>query len=66
LLFDETEKLGIKILQIKKDHLIYLKKLPFFHKDPFDRIIICQGIKENFDIISIDEKFDEYKVKRIW
>ena len=66
LLFDESEKLGIQILQIKKDHLIYLKKLPFFHKDPFDRIIICQGMIENFDIISIDEKFDEYKVKRIW
>jgi PIN domain nuclease of toxin-antitoxin system len=66
LLFDESDKLGIQILQIKKEHLIYLKELPFYHNDPFDRIIICQGIIEDSLIISIDEKFDEYKVKRIW
>ncbi|KPA14791.1 twitching motility protein PilT [Candidatus Magnetomorum sp. HK-1] len=66
LLFVESENLGIQILQIKKEHLIYLTKLPFFHKDPFDRIIICQGIIEDTAIISIDEKFDEYKVERIW
>jgi PIN domain nuclease of toxin-antitoxin system len=60
------DKLGIQILQINKEHLIYLKELPFYHNDPFDRIIICQGIVEDSLIISIDEKFDEYKVKRIW
>jgi len=35
LLFEETESQGIQILQINKDHLIYLKELPFIHKDPF-------------------------------
>jgi len=66
LLFSETESQGIQILQINKAHLIYLKELPFVHKDPFDRIIVCQGIIEGSVIISIDKVFDRYNAERIW
>ncbi|MBF0120920.1 MAG: type II toxin-antitoxin system VapC family toxin [Desulfobacterales bacterium] len=66
LLFDESEKLNIKILHIKKEHLITLTELPFIHRDPFDRIIVSQGIFEGYVIISIDKIFDKYKIKRIW
>jgi len=66
LLFDEAEKLNISILNIKKEHLIRLEKLPFIHKDPFDRVIACQSIVEEYTLVSIDKIFDEYKIKRVW
>jgi PIN domain nuclease of toxin-antitoxin system len=66
LLFDETEKLDISILNVKKEHLICLKELPFIHRDPFDRMIASQSIVEDYTLVSIDKIFDEYKIKRVW
>ena len=62
----ETESAGIKILEIKPKHILYVESLEFHHKDPFDRILISTTITEKMKIISIDEVFDKYKVKRIW
>ncbi len=51
-------------------HTVIQNKLPFHHRDPFDRIIVSQAIAENMDIISKDAIFDIYltdkSVKRIW
>ena len=66
LLFDESEKLDISILNVKKEHLICLKELPFIHRDPFDRMIASQSIVEDYTLVSIDKIFDEYKIKRVW
>ena len=43
-----------------------LMKLEFHHKDPFDRLIISQALAEKVSIISNDECFDKYGIKRIW
>ena len=66
LLFDESEKLNMSILNVKKEHLVCLKELPFIHKDPFDRMIACQSIVENYTLVSIDKIFDDYKIERFW
>ena len=39
-----------------------LSQLPFYHQDPFDRMLIAQAISENIPIISHDSKFDLYDV----
>jgi PIN domain nuclease of toxin-antitoxin system len=61
---------GIIILPINFPHICINNKLPQFHKDPFDRIIISQALSENFNIISKDAIFDKYLVEtelsRIW
>ncbi len=38
---------AIDLLAIKIEHLEQLAKLPFHHKDPFDRLIIAQSLAEN-------------------
>ena len=53
---------GFSILQIVPEHLITLHKLEYFHRDPFDRIIISQGITENMQIVSSDEIFSTYQI----
>ena len=57
---------GFEILPIEREHLITLSTLDFFHRDPFDRIIIAQAIAENMPLVSSDEVFLQYPVNRIW
>jgi len=56
----------IKILNIEVKHILSLENLPFYHRDPFDRLLISQSMNENIPILSSDKAFDLYPVKRIW
>ena len=56
----------IKILNIEVKHILSLENLPYYHRDPFDRLIISQSSYENIPILSSDKVFDLYPVKRIW
>ena len=65
-MIDKIYRNGFEILPILPDHIIKLSKLDYFHRDPFDRIIISQGLSENMVIVSSDKVFDEYGIKRKW
>ena len=69
-LWDELHKLDIKLLPIKFEHTAFVNKLPFHHKDPFDRMIVAQAVCENLDLLSCDDKLDKYlsvsSQKRLW
>ncbi len=56
----------IQILDITFESLIKLTTLPFHHRDPFDRLIIAQGLVEGLAIISVDTVFDVYGINREW
>lgn len=56
----------IEILPIELRHLTPLIDLPFHHREPFDRLIIAQTLVEEAIVISRDEIFDGYDVKRLW
>lgn len=57
---------AMNLLRIQPEHLDILRNLPFYHKDPFDRLIIAQGISEKMVILSRDDHFDVYPVQRFW
>ena len=67
---DDLKVNGIDIMFFDFNHISIINKLPFHHRDPFDRMIIAQAISENMDIIGVDKEFDNYlidtPVKRIW
>lgn len=56
----------IQLLHLSFEHFQVLNTLDFHHKDPFDRIIISQGINEKITIITKDEDFKKYNVKTLW
>lgn len=56
----------IEILPLTFEHIQKLLKLEFYHCDPFDRIIIAQGITEELLILTKDENFKKYQVKARW
>ena len=61
-----VEDNGFKILSITFEHTLNVSQLEFYHRDPFDRLIISQGIVEDIPIVSADNQFDDYSVNRIW
>ena len=54
------------IIPIAISHAAALTRLPFFHRDPFDRLILAQALVERVPVISIDEAFDASGVERLW
>jgi PIN domain nuclease of toxin-antitoxin system len=57
---------GFQILPVTFEDTLILSTLPFYHRDPFDRIIISQSITNKFSIISKDSYFDAYNIALIW
>jgi len=65
-ILDFLDQNQIEILPISFDHIMKLNELDFHHRDPFDRILIAQGISENLTILTKDQNFSFYNVKAIW
>jgi PIN domain nuclease of toxin-antitoxin system len=66
----ELDNQGIKLLPLTSYHIDNYQSVPLFpeHRDPFDRILIATALQEELSIITIDEKFENYKniVDIIW
>ncbi len=63
---DFNNDYGFLALPISVEHIYKTQELDFFHRDPFDRLLIAQSIIENHQIISSDSVFDDYIDNRIW
>ena len=57
---DDVTGNEIVILPVNLMRAVEQNKFPFYHKDPFDRIIISQAIIEEMTLISSDTIFDDY------
>ena len=55
-----------EILPLTLEHGAEISRLPFHHRDPFDRLMIAQSMSERIPIVSADSAFDAYSIKRIW
>lgn len=62
----QMEENGFEILPITFEDTLTLSTLAFHHKDPFDRIIIAQGVTNRLTIISKDRSFDLYDATVLW
>ena len=56
----------IEILPITFEHLQTVLSLNYYHRDPFDRLIISQGLVENLTLVTKDEHFKSYTDKILW
>jgi PIN domain nuclease of toxin-antitoxin system len=56
------------VLGMETQHLRTFSSMLRFdeHKDPFDRLLIAQGIHEGLDIVTADLQFAKYGVKVVW
>lgn len=65
-LLNEIHQHGFDVLPIEFKHTILLTSMNFHHRDPFDRLLIAQSIVEDYALISNEEIFEKYEIKRIW
>jgi PIN domain nuclease of toxin-antitoxin system len=50
-------------LDLDEGSVILLERLPPLHRDPFDRMLICQALEHNFIIVTVDDKIRAYPVQ---
>jgi len=56
----------IEPLPITEQSVFHLAKLPHHHKDPFDRILICQAIEHSLVLLTPDPLITQYPVRTAW
>ncbi len=49
-------------LNIDELSVVVLDSLPAHHRDPFDRIIICQAISHRLTLLTVDEAMRAYSI----
>ena len=63
----EQEKInGIHILPVEPHHVYAIDKLPWHHKDPFDRMLIAQAAAVGASLVTCDSAFVKYRVPVVW
>ena len=43
-----------------------MERLPLYHRDPFDRMLVAQAVQRRFGIISREPVLDRYDILRGW
>ena len=57
---------GFGVLPIGWHHAELAGRLPVEHRDPFDRLLIAQALSDQLTVLSNDEAFDRFGVRRLW
>jgi PIN domain nuclease of toxin-antitoxin system len=57
---------GLRLLDVTCGHAYLVERLPFHHRDPFDRLLVAQAMHEGMHLVSRDGQLDAYAVTRIW
>jgi len=59
----QMETNRIAMLAIRAGHLVELEKLPAYHRDPFDRMLVAQARAEGMPILSADKVIKKYATR---
>ncbi len=57
---------GFAWLPVKPQHVLPVMQLPNHHKDPFDRLLVCQAMYERATLVSRDPALRLYDVQVLW
>ncbi|MBK1692327.1 type II toxin-antitoxin system VapC family toxin [Ectothiorhodospira mobilis] len=58
----QRQRHGIAPLDLDEASIRHLVKLPALHRDPFDRMLICQAIEHALVLVTMDEAIRRYPV----
>lgn len=57
---------GIEELPLDGESALHLNRLPMLHKDPFDRMVVCQAITQGLLLLTPDDLISQYPVRTAW
>jgi PIN domain nuclease of toxin-antitoxin system len=56
---------SMQLLPIGLEELGVVARLPFHHRDPFDRLLVTQASVHDLPLLSADQRLDAYRVTRL-
>jgi len=65
-IIEQRERHGIAALPLNERAVLHLAKLPALHRDPFDRMLICQAIEHDCLLLTPDPLITQYPVRTRW
>ncbi len=57
---------SIDVLPLDEEATLHLTRLPALHRDPFDRMLVCQAIVHHLVILTPDELINQYSARTMW
>jgi PIN domain nuclease of toxin-antitoxin system len=57
---------GVERLPLDEEATLHLHRLPALHRDPFDRMLICQALVGGLTLVTPDEDIARYPVRTLW
>ncbi|MGH7821671.1 MAG: type II toxin-antitoxin system VapC family toxin [Candidatus Binatia bacterium] len=57
---------AIDSLALDEDSTLQLPRLPALHRDPFDRMLICQAITHGLVMATSDPEIVRYPLRTLW
>lgn len=66
ILEDVTGTAGFSWLEVGPAHIASLADLTPLHRDPFDRMLVAQALREHVPLVSRDRELRRYEVETVW
>lgn len=57
---------GISVLPLEEEAALHVHRLPAFHADPFDRMLVSQALVHGLILLTPDEQISRYPVRTAW
>ena len=57
---------GYRLLPVTWAQAADVERLPFHHRDPFDRLVVAQALAEKCPVVTHDRVFRKYGVDVVW
>jgi PIN domain nuclease of toxin-antitoxin system len=59
-------RLGFDPMPVTAIHAAAVERLPWHHRDPFDRLLVAQASVEGCMLVTADRRLGEYPVETLW
>ena len=63
---EERARHDVHSCPLEEEATLYLHRLPPFHRDPFDRMLVCQAIVGGMSVVTPDPNIARYPVRVLW
>lgn len=60
------KQMAVQSLPLEEEATLYLPRLPTLHRDPFDRMLICQALCYGMALLTPDAHIVRYPVRTVW
>lgn len=63
---EERARHGVEALALDEDATLHVHRLPAVHRDPFDRMLVCQALAAGLVIVTPDPRIARYPARVLW